>query len=160
MVEQEPELAARCKIFGGTAAAGQAKSLCKPDNSFLQVLSADATTKHGGNSHLIVIDELHTQPDRELVDVLSTSMASQNRKQPLLIHLTTADFARPSICNEKHDYACKVRDGIIDDPTFLPAIYEAPRDADWKDPAVWRLANPNLGVSVSEEYLERECAKA
>lgn len=160
MVEQEPQLRDRCSIFGGTSAAGQAKSLTRPDNSFLQVLSADAETKHGGNSHLVIIDELHTQPDRDLVDVLSTSMASENRKQPLMIHLTTADFQRPSICNEKHDYACKVRDGIIDDPTFLPAIYEAGRDEGWKDPKVWRKANPNLGVSVSEEYLERECRKA
>ena len=58
------------------------------------------------------------QPDRDLVDVLYTSTIK--RRNPLLLYVTTSDFERPgSICNEKHDYACKVRDGIIKDPSFL-----------------------------------------
>lgn len=161
MVELEPELSSRCRVYGGKSEAGQSRSIVREeDASFTQVISADANTKHGGNSHLILIDELHAQPSRELVDVLATSMASDNRKQPLLIHVTTADFDRPSICNEKYDYACKVRDGILDDPTFLPVVYEAGREEDWSQPATWAKANPNLGVSVSEEYLERESVKA
>lgn len=161
MVDQEEEMSSRCEAFGGTSSAAQSRSLVRNDDgSFLRVISAVADTKHGGNSHLIVIDELHAQPDRDLVDVLSTSMASLNRPQPLFISLTTADFDRPSICNEKLDYARKVRDGIIDDPAFLPAVYEAAQDADWRSPDVWRAANPNLGVSVSEEYLEAETRKA
>lgn len=161
MVDQEPSLAARCRIYGGTASAGQSKSIVRElDGSFLRVISADASSKHGGNTHLAVIDELHVQPNRDLVDVLQTSMASANRPQPLLVHITTADFNRPSICNEKHDYACKVRDRIIDDPSFLPAIWEATADDPWDVEATWRKSNPNLGVSVSLDYLERECKKA
>lgn len=161
MVESEPELDSRCRVYGGNASAGQSRSIVREDRmSFLRVISADADTKYGGNAHLVVIDELHTQPNRDLVDVLVTSTASANRAQPLILYITTADFNRPSICNEKHDYACKVRDGIIADPSFLPVIYEAPQMADWRDPAVWSAANPNLGVSVSREYLERECKKA
>ena len=160
MVARAPALSKRCRIYGGTAPMGQSKSIVKPDNSFLQILSADAETKHGGNCHLTIIEELHTQPNRDLVDVLTTSTASQNRKQPLTVYVTTADFNRPSICNEKHDYACKVRDGIIRDAAFLPVIYEALQSDPWDDPATWRKANPNLGVSVSLDYLERECQKA
>lgn len=161
MVEQEPELASRCRIYGGNASAGQSRSIVREaDGSFLRVVSADADTKHGGNSHLVVIDELHAQPSRDLVDVLTTSMASANRKQPLLICITTADYDRDSICNEKHAYASRVRDGLIDDPHFLPVVYEAGRDEDWTDPKVWAKANPNLGVSVSLEYLDRECKRA
>ncbi len=161
MIEQERELFGRCRIYGGNASAGQSRSVYRErDGSFLRVVSADADTRHGGNTHLAVIDELHAQPSRDLVDVLITSTASLNRKQPLTVYVTTADFNRSSICNEIHERACKVRDGIIDDPGFLPAVYEALRDDDWTDTAVWRKSNPNLGVSVSEEYLERECAKA
>src|SRR6185503_11587006 len=91
MMEMEPELKARGKIYGGNAAAGQAKSIViESEYSFLQVISADAETKHGGNTHLAIIDELHVQPDRNLVDVLKTSMASNNRKQPLIVYVTTA----------------------------------------------------------------------
>ena len=155
MINNEPELGRRAKTFKSTKTI-----VIEGSRSFLKVLSADASTKHGGNSHLIMIDELHAQPNRDLVDVLQTSMASANRKQPLMIHLTTADFDRPSICNEKYDYATKVRDGIIDDPSFLPVIYEAKLDDDWTSPQVWAKCNPNLGVSVSEEYLVRECQRA
>lgn len=161
MVEQSPELRKRCEIYGGSASAGQSKSIVRPqDGSFLRVISADADTKHGGNTHLGVVDELHVQPDRDLVDVLQTSTASENRKSPLLVWITTADFHRPSICNEKHDYACKVRDGIIEDVSFLPVIFEATKEDPWDDEVTWRKANPNLGVSVSLDYLRRECKRA
>lgn len=161
MVEREPALASRCRIYGGNAAAGQSKSIVREDTgSFMRVISADADSQHGGNSHFIAIDELHAQPGRNLVDVLTTSLASKNRRQPLICYLTTSDYDRESICNEKYDYACKVRDGVTDDPSFLPAIYEVPFDADWTAPASWRLANPNLGISVSQEYLARECKRA
>ncbi len=126
--------------------------------STYKAISADAHTKHGYNSHLALIDELHAQPNRDLVDALVTSTAA--RRQPLIIYMTTSDYDRESICNETYDYACKVRDGIIEDPSFLPVIYEAKREDDWKDPDVWRKANPNYGISVREEYLINRCKKA
>ena len=156
MIAREPELDRRAKIYK----AHKSIVLREDPASVYKVLSADADTKHGGNSSLVLIDELHAQPNRELVDVLETSMASSNRKQPLMVHITTADFDRPSICNEKHDYASKVRDRVIDDSRFLPVIYEAGPDDDWADPAVWAKANPNLGTSVSLAYLQDKCKKA
>lgn len=165
MVEAEPEMAGRCEVFGGRAEAGQSKSIVLlRDGSFLQVISADANTKHGGNTHLAIIDELHAQPSRDLVDVLTTSTASENRRQPLTLYLTTADFSRPSICNEVHKRACLARDaapgGPGDDPAFLPAVYGASKSDDWRDETVWERANPNLDVSVSRDYLRREARKA
>lgn len=162
MVQANPQLSSQCRVYGGTAQAGQAKSIVKlpEETSSVQVIAADAGGQHGGNSHLIIIDELHEQPDRDLIDVLQTSLASENRAQPLMIFITTADFNRPSICNEKYDYACKVRDGIISDLSFLPVIYEAGPADDWTSEEVWRKANPNLGVSVSLDYLRRECKRA
>lgn len=154
MVANNPRLLDKCKIY-----AGQAKAIqLDEDWSTYRVVSSDAMSAHGWNTHAGVVDELHTQVNRELLDALNTSTAA--RLQPLIITLTTADYDRESICNEEYDYAVKVRDGAIDDPTYLPVIYEASRDDDWKDPATWRKANPNLGVSVSLDYIERECQKA
>lgn len=160
MVQNEPHLAKRCKVFGARGGSVQKAITLNDDPSGFRVISADADTKHGGNLHLAIVDELHVQPNRDLVDTIQTSMASKNRRQPLLIEITTADFDRESICNEKHDYACKVRDGIIKDAAFLPVIYEVAIDADWKNEKVWAQANPNLGVSVSIDYLRRECKRA
>lgn len=151
MVQAEPELARRSRIYTHAI-------VVEASGGVLKVISAEAYTKHGVNAHGVIIDELHALPDRELVDVLTTSTGA--RRQPLIIYITTADFDRESICNERYDYACKVRDGVIDDPAFLPVIYEAVAGEDWTDPAVWAGANPNLGISVSEEYLRRECARA
>jgi len=153
MVLAELELASRCKIYSAV------KSIVREStNSSYKVLSADADTKHGFNSNLIIVDELHAQPNRELIDTLITGTAS--RRQPLVIYITTSDFARPSICNEKYDYAVKVRDGIIEDQSFLPVLYEAAKEDDWTDPKVWAKANPNLGKSLSLDYMKRECQRA
>ena len=156
MVLQEPELSSRAQIYK----AGKSIVLTGDGiaSSSFKAISAEANTKHGYNTHLAIIDELHAQPNRDLVDVMITSTGA--RRQPLIIHITTADFDRPSICNEKLDYAEKVRDGIIEDESFLPVIYGASIEDDWTDPKVWYAANPNLGISVSEEYLARECKRA
>jgi phage terminase large subunit-like protein len=152
MVLQEPALATRAKIVGSAIVYERQVSSYKP-------ISSIADTKHGASTHLALIDELHVHKDRDLVDVLITSTGA--RAQPMIIHLTTADYQRPgSICNEKHEYASKVRDRIIDDPAFLPVIYEASREDDWTAEATWRKANPNLGISIPLEYFQRECKRA
>lgn len=122
------------------------------------VLSSDAYTKHGLNPSGIVFDELHAQPNRELFDVLQTAMGK--RAQPLMIMITTAGFDQNSICYEEWDYAKRVADGVIDDPTYYARIWAADPGDDWTSPDVWRKANPNYGVSVKEEFLKQECARA
>lgn len=151
MILQCPELNEMCDV--------QKNAIVVPSTvSSYKVLSADAFTKHGINAHGILFDELHSQPNRELWDVLTTSVGS--RRQPLILAITTAGFDKFSVCYELHQYAKKVRDGIIDDPTTFVRIFAADEKDDWKDPAVWAKANPNLGVSVKLEFLENECKKA
>lgn len=154
MVAQEPELSVRC------ACKPSMKVIERTDGEWCmyKALSADAFTKHGLSPSFVVVDELHAHPNRELVDVLLTGTGA--RRQPLVVYITTADYQRPSICNEKYEYAVKVRDGSHSDPAFLPVIYEAAESDDWTDPEVWKKANPNYGISVREEYLSRECEKA
>lgn len=123
-----------------------------------KVLSADAGTKHGLNAHGIINDELHAHRTRDLYDVMHTSMGA--RVQPVEFNITTAGYDRRSIAFELHDYAGKVRDGIVHDDQFLPVIYAADENDDWTAPATWAKANPNLGVSISLDYLRKECERA
>lgn len=133
--------------------------IVNPDlNAFYKALSSDAFTKHGLNVHGIVVDEVHAQPDRELIDVLTTSTGS--RRQPLEVYITTAGYDRNSICWELHDYAQKLIDGALEDHTFLPIVFAASPDDDWTDPAVWRKANPCLGTAKKLAYMEQQCQKA
>lgn len=151
MVEASPALSKRVQSFRRSMTVAATGSSYK-------VLSADAPTKHGLNASAILFDELHTQPNRELWDVLTTSTGA--RTQPLVIAITTAGYDRHSICWEQHDYACKVRDGIIEDDSFLAVIYAADEKDDWTSPKTWAKANPGLGKSITLDYLERECERA
>ena len=126
--------------------------------SSYRVLSSDSFTKHGLNPHAILFDELHVQPNRDLWDTLTTGVAG--RSQPMTFAMTTAGFDRDSICWEIHEYAEKVRDGVIKDDKFLPVIYGTKETEDWQDPKVWKKANPNLGVSVTWDYFRDACKRA
>ncbi|HFD40868.1 MAG TPA: terminase large subunit [Anaerolineae bacterium] len=151
MTEAQPHLMKRAATFK--------RSIIVPETrSTYRVLSADAYTKHGLNAHGVVVDELHAQPTRDLVDVLVTSTGA--RRQPLTIFITTAGFDRESVCWEYHEYARQVRDGIIEDSTFYGVIYAADEDADWLDEEVWAAANPSLGVTVKLDYLRNEARRA
>ena len=129
-----------------------------PTGGTFKAMNSEAASAHGLNPSCIIVDELHAHPDSEFLDALETAVGA--RKQPLVIHLTTADYNRDSPCNRKHDRASKVRDGITPDPTFLPVIYEARQDEDWKLESTWRKANPNFGVSVDEAHFRREIQTA
>ncbi len=156
MVRKDDALSAKCRVYNG-----QAKSIVlKADPaSVYAVVSSNEAARHGDNLHGGVIDELHTLKGSEFLDATRTAFGA--RRQPLLVMITTADFEREgSCCNKVHDHAKKVRDGVLADAEFLPAIFEADVKDDWKLESTWRKANPNLGVSISLDYLKRECQRA
>ena len=149
MIRQDPELAEVTEIFR--------RSIIYKTSSY-HVLSADADTKEGKNSHAVLFDELHVQPNRSLYDNLKTGMAS--RRQPLMIMLTTAGFDRLSICWEKHQKAVGIMEGTVDDPTFLGIIFAADPEDDWTSVKTWKKANPNYGISVKESFIKELCEEA
>lgn len=127
----------------------------------LKVLSAEAYTKHGINPTVVIFDELHAQPTRDLWDVM-TFGAGAARKEPLWWVITTAgdDPDRTSIGWEVHEYARKVRDGELHDPTWYVKIYAAPEDADIFDERVWYQANPSLGYTIPIDKVRQEALAA
>lgn len=136
MVRNDPVLASRLKIIDS-----QKRIVDHKTGSFYRAISAEAYSKHGFNASMVIYDELHAAPNRELWDVLSTSMGA--RSEPLMIAITTAGYDRHSICWQQHEYASRVLAGHVD-PSFYPVIYAAPEDSDWTDEEVWKRANPAL----------------
>ncbi len=127
-------------------------------NSFFKVISSDAKTKHGFNTHFALIDELHAHPNDELYQVLSTSVGA--RIQPIVMSITTAGSNKNHICFELYDYSKKLIEGIILDDSFLPFVFEGNPDLEIDDIENLKLANPSLGVGVSLEYLLNAAKKA
>ena len=154
MVRMCPALSKRVKIN-----ASMKRMIFQPTNSFYQVLSAEAYSKHGFNIHGVVFDELHTQPNRKLFEVM-TKGSGDARMQPLYFLITTAGTDTHSICYETHQKAKDILEGRKIDPTFYPVIYGAEESDDWTDPKVWKKANPSLGITVGIDKVKAACESA
>lgn len=153
MVESNRTLARRAQII-----ESRRRILYPRLRAFYRVIASLAASKHGFSAHGVVYDELHVARNRKLYDVLTSSMGA--RRQPIAIGITTAGYDRTSLCWELHQHAEAVISGRSRDDTFYAYMAGAPEDADWTDPRVWRAANPNLGVTVTEEFLAGECILA
>lgn len=156
MIDQDPELAALLRIVESKKEIHNRET-----GTVMKVLSAEAYSKHGLNPTVVIFDELHAQPNRELWEVM-TFGAGAARREPLWWVITTAgdDPDRTSIGWEQHEYARKVKDGELIDPTWFVRIYGAPEDADIYDEANWYKANPSLGVSINIETVRQEALSA
>ena len=152
MVKRQPTLLKRCKVIDST------KRITLPSGGFYRAIPSDAAGSHGFNASGIVFDELHTQPNRDLWDVLTTSTGA--RRQPLVFTITTAGYDRNSICYEQHDYALKVLSGVVDDSTFFAYVRSAPEGADWMSERTWRECNPALGDFRNIDEMRAFCARA
>ena len=86
------------------------------------MLSAEAYSKHGFNVSGVIFDELHTQPNRALFDVM-TKGSGDARTQPLYFLITTAGTDTHSVCFEQHQKAKDLLAGKEVDPTFYPVVY-------------------------------------
>ncbi len=154
MVRNNKWLSSNCKIIMSTK-----RIIHNRTGSVYRVLSADAYSKHGYNIHGVLFDELHTQPNRDLWDVL-TQGAGDARKQPVFFAITTAGYDRESICWEVHEYAREVKEGGKIDPTFLPVIYGADETEDWTSEKVWRGCNPSIDHIIDVQKIIDACQKA
>lgn len=148
------------KLTSITSVTPSNKTILHPKSrSIFKAISHEAYTKHGMNVSCLIADEVHAWPTRELWDVLRTSMGK--REEPLTIVITTAGVGVHGLAFELYDYAKKVASGTIDDPTFLPVLFEAPADADWKDEDVWRSVNPAVASGfASLDHLRNEARAA
>ena len=154
MVRMCPALDKRVKILESSK-----RLIYLPTGSIYQVLSADVSNKHGFNTHGVVFDELHTQPNRKLFDVM-TKGSGDARMQPLYFLITTAGDNQNSICWEVHSKAKDLLEGRKHDPTFYPVIYGADESDIWTDPRVWKKANPSLGITVGIDKVRAACESA
>jgi phage terminase large subunit-like protein len=152
MIRANPRLESLMVIYDGYKRIEYPKG-----NSSLEVLSSVPKSKHGLGPTAVLIDEYHVV-DEELVNVLTTGFGA--RRDPLTWMITTAGWDRTSLCFDEWEYALKVRDGVVDDPTYLPVIFAAEPDDDWTDERVWHKAMPALGDFCNIEFIREEFRKA
>ena len=149
MVRADPELSAMCKVVDSTKTIA-----CYGNGSFYRAISAEAGTKHGLNPSVVIYDELAQAKNRDLFDVLDTSMSA--RAEPLFIIISTQSS------DPEHVLSKLIDDGLTaNDPSILVHLYAVPDDCpDVFNPKVWGLANPALGDFRSLDELTKYAEKA
>jgi len=133
----------------------------------LKVVAAESDTVSGIKGTGILIEELWLFGKRpNALNMLREATGGLTaRPEGFVIYLTTqSDEAPAGVFADKLEYARGVRDGKIDDPGFLPVLYEYPKsfidEKKYLNPKYFYVTNPNLGASVDEEFLKREFKKA
>lgn len=149
IVRADPELSELLKVVDSTKHIA-----CFSNGSFYKAMSAEAGTKHGLNPTFVIFDELAQAKNRELYDVLDTSMGA--RSEPLFIVISTQSN------DPEHILSKLIDDGRdANDPTIVCHLYEVPEDCiDIFDPRVWKKANPALGDFRSLADLKATANKA
>lgn len=132
--------------FGVTVAA---RSIFTLDGSRFQPVIGKPGD--GSSPHCAIIDEYHEHDTPEQFDTMLTGMGA--REQPLALVITTAGDNLGGPCYDMQRFAEDVLEGHIGDDRMFAIIYTIDKDDDWRDFAVWRKANPNLGVSIFEDFL-------
>lgn len=139
----------------------------RESNATLKVLAADNNTVGGKKGVGTLIDELwlfgKMANAENMLREATGGLAS--RPEGFTIYLTTQSDDPPAgVFKQKLQYARDVRDGKVDDPRFVPIIYEFPEEmieaGEHRKPENFGMVNPNLGFSVDREFLERELKKA
>ena len=151
MVERTPRLKNRFGI------ETHARSMVIPANGarFSPVVGKPGD---GASPSCALVDEFHEHPTAELYETMRTGMGA--RGQPLMLAISTAGDNIAGPCFDAMIEAQKELDGVIEDPGLFSALYGLDPEDDWTEPAMLAKANPNIGVSVSREWLESELASA
>jgi phage terminase large subunit-like protein len=152
MVELDPELSSMFTLYRDVIEY-------KDKGSVYRVLSAEAYTKEGLNpSPIVIFDEVHAQPNRELWDVMS--LAGGARSDSLLLGITTAGVktqanGQDSLAYSLYQYGQKLVKGELVDPSFFFAWWEPKNpEADHRDKQLWLESNPGFADIVDAEDFE------
>ena len=158
MALREPEFQRRFGLI-----IGKHDLMVEATASSAKPLNSEGSTLDGLNVHFASVDELHAHKTRAVFDVIDSATGA--RSQPLILMITTAGSDTAGICYEQRDYTIKVLERTLltptgTDETWFGIIFALDDSDVWHDPATWRKANPNLGVSVKQDDMAAACRKA
>lgn len=124
----------------------------------IQTVASEPQKLDGENCSAFACDELHEAVDSKMWDVLATSCGS--RDQSLGVAVTTAGFNKNGYCYQFRKSNIEVLEGKKTDDTLFCLIYTLDDEDDWCDESNWIKANPNLNISVKEEFIEQQVNQA
>ena len=154
MLKTEPDLLKRVKKRRSDIYYSERNTTVAP-------LAFSANTSDGFNISLGVCDELAAWPatlGKKFYEVLKSSMGS--RSEPMLLSITTSGYVNGGPFDELYSRATKVLKGSSKERRLLPFLYHIEDLDKWNDMDELKKANPNLGVSVSTDFMQEEISIA
>ena len=127
-------------------------------NSSFRPLSREADNLDGLNPHCAIFDELHACRNPDLWAVINSAFGA--RSQPLFLQITTAGSNSEGICMDQERHVKSVLQGEVCDDSYFGIVFTTDTEDPIENPATWRKANPNYGVSVQEEAFEAAYERA
>lgn len=153
-IQKEPELQALTK-------RRKSDYFVESTNSSVKKLAFNAKKADGFNPHLTVCDEISSWPgDNGLKQYEVMKSALGARKQPLILSISTAGYINEGIYDELITRCTRLLMGDSKETRLAPFLYMIDDIEKWNDINELRKSNPNLGVSVSVDYLLEEIAIA
>lgn len=130
-------------------------------NSTIKKIAFSAKKSDGFNPSVCICDELASwEGDRGLkqYDVMKSGMGA--RSEPIMFSCTTAGYINDSIFDELMRRATRFLLGDSKENRLLPVLYMIDDVEKWNDLNELKKSNPNLGVSISYDYMLEEIAIA
>jgi len=131
------------------------------NNSSAQPLAFSAKKSDGLNISLGILDEAAAfagEPGLRQAEVVKSSQGA--RPEPQLFYPTTANFISDGLYDELMKRATAVINGTSRETRLAPFLYMIDDPDKWNDINELRKSLPNLGVSVSIDYILEEIAVA
>lgn len=154
MVQREPELS-------NLAQKRRSDVYLESTNTSVRPLAFNAKKSDGFNPHLTVCDEIASWPaeqGRKQYEVMKSALGA--RKQPLILSISTAGYVNDGPYDELMTRATAYLQGSSKERRLLPILYMIDDVTKWNDIDELRKSNPNMGVSVSEDFFLEEIAIA
>jgi phage terminase large subunit-like protein len=160
MVQTSPILSQQFQLSGKR----KVYNIAHPSSgSFFRPVSSERRGLDGKRVHCAAVDELHEHPTPMVVGKMRDG--TKARKQPLIFEITNSGYDQTSICWEHHHTSVQILEGERENDEWFAYVCQLDKDADgvrddWSDPKNWPKTNPNLGVSITEEYLRLQVKEA
>lgn len=154
MAQASPALATRIQFSGIEHVHNMTYGL-----GFFRPFTREQSSKSGTRPHMGLIDEVHEQPNADIINKIHAG--AKGNQEALFPEITNSGFDRTSICWQHHEHSRRILEQTVTDDrwfTYIAALDDG--DDPLADDTCWPKANPNIGVSIQQEYLRDQVAAA